>query len=131
MSIKQIKGLFAVAACYDIGAGLIFCLFYMPLYRAMNLILPEHPGYLQLASLYIAVFGIGFAFVARSPESNMGVIVLGILMKIVFAGVIFYHYFVTIAPKIYVVFALCDAIFAALFLGAYRSLSGVQREASG
>lgn len=127
MSITQIKGLFAIAACYDIGAGLIFCLFYVPLYRAMNLILPEHPGYLQLASLYIAVFGIGFAFVACSPEENKGIVVLGILMKLVFAGVILYHYFFTIAPKIYVFFALCDTVFVALFLMAYRSLTAIQR----
>jgi hypothetical protein len=122
MSLKTIKALFLSAAIYDFVAGMVFCLFYKPLYERMGLILPEHPGYLQLAALYIAIFGIGFWLVYTDPIRNRAIVPLGILMKLTFVLIAFGYYITDIMPKVYLVFATIDTVFFILFVMAHLSL---------
>lgn len=122
MSLKTIKGLFWVAAGYDLVLGFVFGLFYPMVYARFGVELPNHPGYLQLSAVYIFIFGIMFCLVARNPKANRGMILVGILMKLGFCAVVFGHLACDTIPSIYVPFAVLDLIFIILFLPAYAAL---------
>jgi hypothetical protein len=122
MSLKAIKVLFWVAALYDLVLGLVFGLFYQPIYARFGVELPNHPGYVQLSAMFIFVIGVGFSLVARNPRENRQIILLGILMKIGFCLVIFSHLIFGTVPPIYVPFAFLDFLFLVSFLPAYAAL---------
>ncbi len=121
MSIKAVKVLFAIAAAYDIGLGFIFGLLYQQLYRWAGSVLPNHPGYVQLPALLIMVFGVGFAMVARDPIGSRSIMVLGVLMKLAFCAVVFYHMLFGEQIPFFIPFAAIDLCFAVLFAMAYRA----------
>jgi hypothetical protein len=122
MSLKAIKVLFWVAALYDLVLGLVFGLFYQPIYARFGVELPNHPGYVQLSAMFIFVIGVGFSLVARNPRENRQIILLGILMKIGFCLVVFSHLIFGTVPPIYVPFAVLDFLFLVSFLPAYAAL---------
>jgi hypothetical protein len=122
MSLKTIKGLFWVAALYDIILGLVFGLFYQLIYARFGVELPNHPGYVQLSAMFIFIIGVGFYLVTRDPVGNRQIILLGILMKIGFCLVVFSHLFFGTVPPIYVHFAILDFLFLVSFLPAYAAL---------
>ncbi len=123
MSLKAIKVLFWIAALYDLVLGLVFGLFYQPVYARFGVELPNHPGYVQLSAMFIFIIGVGFSLVARNPRENRQIILLGILMKIGFCLVVFSHLFFGTVPPIYVPFAVMDSVFLILFLPAYAVLN--------
>jgi hypothetical protein len=122
MSLGWIRLLFLVAAVYDIVLGVGFALCFKPVYEWFGIELPNHPAYVQLPGLLIAIFGVGFLFVSASPLRNRSIVVLGILMKLTFSGLTFGHWLFDSIPVVYVVFAICDALFAVLFIAAYLAL---------
>jgi hypothetical protein len=122
MSVKSVKTLLLVAAVYDIVAGLVFALCYRPIYERFGVDLPNHAGYVQLSALFVFVFGIGFYIASRDPVRNLGIILMGILMKASFVLVVFYNTYATSSPQLYIPFAAADAVFMLLFWVAYRSV---------
>ena len=122
MSLKAIKVLFWVAALYDLVLGLVFGLFYQPIYARFGVEPPNHPGYVQLSAMFIFIIGFGFYLVTRDPVGNRQIILLGILMKIGFCLVVFGHLFFGTVPPIYVPFAILDFLFLISFLPAYAAL---------
>lgn len=122
MSLKAIKVLFWVAALYDLVLGLVFGLFYQPVYARFGVELPNHPGYVQLSAMFIFIIGVGFSLVARNPRENRQIILLGILMKIGFCLVVFSHLLFGTVPPIYVPFGVLDFVFLVFFLPAYAAL---------
>jgi len=125
MSLKPVRGLFLLAAIYDIVLGIVFGLFYVPVYQAYGVELPNHPGYVQLPAMFILSIGIGFLFVCRDPVRNRAVIVLGSLMKLAFSAIGIGYWYVGTIPKIFIPFAIADVVFLFLFLWAL----GVTRRA--
>jgi len=122
MSLKAIKVLFWIAALYDLILGLVFGLFYQPIYARFGVELPNHPGYVQLSAMFIFIIGVGFYLVARNSRENCQIILLGILMKIGFCLVVFSHLVFGTVPPIYVPFAVLDFVFLVSFLPAYAAL---------
>jgi len=122
MSLKAIKVLFWIAALYDLILGLVFGLFYQPIYARFGVELPNHPGYVQLSAMFIFIIGVGFYLVTRNPRENRQIILLGILMKLGFCLVVFSHLFFGTVPPIYVPFAVLDFVFLVSFLPAYAAL---------
>jgi hypothetical protein len=116
MSIKGIKTVFLIAALYDIILGIVFGLFFKPVYNSFGAELPNHAGYIQLAAAYILVFGIGFYLVYKDPVRNQAIITLGILMKLVFVVIVLGHLLIDTIPPFYIPFALLDVVFLLLFL---------------
>ena len=116
MSIKGIKTVFLVAALYDIILGIVFGLFFKPVYTCFGAELPNHAGYIQLAAAYILVFGIGFFFVYKDPVRNQAIITLGVLMKLGFVVVVLGHLLIDTIPPFYIPFALLDIVFLLLFM---------------
>jgi hypothetical protein len=117
-----IRPLFVAAAAYDLCLGAVYGLFYTSLYARFGIALPNHPAYVQLPAALIAIFGIGFWFVAREPVRNRDLIVLGVLLKLAFAGVVFYHRFFGAIPDMWVPFAVFDTLFMLAFVVARRAL---------
>jgi hypothetical protein len=125
MSLKAVKTLFLVAALYDLILGIVFGLFFKPIYSGFGVELPNHAGYIQLAAAYIFIFGIGFLWVSRNPQANASLISLGILMKLAFVIVTFGHLLFATIPVFYVPFAVLDLVFLALFIMARGALKKV------
>ena len=122
MSLKAVKGLFLLAAVYDVVLGIVFGLFYAPVYERYGMELPNHPAYVQLLGLYVFTIGIGFLFVYQDPVRNAAIITLGILMKIWFCLVAFGHWSVDNLPVVYKPIAVADLVFLLLFLAAVVSV---------
>lgn len=124
MKREWVRPLFVVAALYDLVLGIVYFVAFKALYARFGIDLPNHDAYVQLPAALIAVFGIGFWFVAQAPERNRDLIKLGVLMKIAFSAVVFGHYFLATMPTMWLPFAAIDALFAAAFvasLGAVKT----------
>jgi len=122
MNIKTIKNLFIVAALYDLILGVLFLAAFKQIYAFFNIALPNHDGYVQFAACLVAIFGIAFWFVAQDPVRNRDIIKLGILLKLSYCSVAFYHNAMGNLPSIWLPFAWFDLIFLVLFVMAIRSL---------
>ena len=118
MSLKTVKSVFMASAVYDILLGLIFGLFYKTVYNTFETTLPNHAGYIQLIALYILIFGVGFWYVAKNPLAHLGIIRLGIMMKIAFIVVVKGHLLFGSVPSFYIPFAVIDTVFLVLFVMA-------------
>ena len=125
MSLKTIKAIFLISALYDILLGIIFGLFYQPVYQSFGIELPNHSGYIQLSALYLFIFGIGFYLVYKNPVQNRQIILLGILMKLAFFIVAIGHLIFDTIPSIYIPFAILDIIFVLLFVPANSALKNM------
>ena len=110
------KGLFLVAAVYDLVLGLLFFFFYRTVYAFFNITLPPYPMYLQMAAAFVMAMGVGYYFVYRNLYRNIDLVKLGIVYKIVYAGLTSYFYFSDLAHVTFFYFAVLDGLFAALFV---------------
>ena len=125
MQTGWIKPMFIIAALYDFILGIVFLIAFKPIYRMLGLTLPNHDGYVQFGAALVAIFGVGFWLVARAPQRNRDIIIMGILLKLSYAGVVLGHYFFGSVPGIWIPFAWIDLIFAGIFIAALRALTTV------
>ena len=116
------RPLFVVAALYDIVLGAVFALGFRAIYARAGIELPNHDAYVQLPAAFIATFGLGFWLVSQDPARHRGIITLGVLMKLSFAGIVLVHRFTDGIPDMWVPFAVCDALFLIAFLVALSAL---------
>lgn len=110
------KGLFLVAAIYDLILGLLFFFFYKPIYLYFNIDLPVYPMYLQMAAAFVIAMGVGYYFIYRNLYRNVDLVKLGIIYKIVYSGLTSYFYFTNLAHILFLWFAVFDLIFLILFV---------------
>jgi hypothetical protein len=118
----MISLLFAVAAVYDGALGLIALLAGRQLFQWFGVTPPNHWGYVQFPGALLVVFALMFAAVAKDPVRNRGLIPYGMLLKVSYCGVVFFHWFAAGLPDMWKPFAIIDAAFLALFAWAYVSL---------
>lgn len=119
---RWIRPLFLVAALYDIVLGVAYLAGYEALYRRFGVALPNHPGYVQLNALFVIIAGVGFWFVAQSPERNRDLIRVGVLFKLAYAGIVYYYFARGLMPSMWLIWAVCDTLFLFAFLAALRGL---------
>ncbi|MBI5710390.1 MAG: hypothetical protein HZC42_08825 [Candidatus Eisenbacteria bacterium] len=117
-----IRPLFLLAAAYDLILGVVFLVAFKVIYARFDIALPNHPAYVQLNAALIAIFGIGFWFVARAPERNRDLIKLGILLKLAFAVTVLSYWFRHAIPDMWAPFAWADLAFAVAFVAALAAL---------
>lgn len=120
--------LFFIAALYDGLLGLAFLLTPGVVFQWFGVTPPNHPGYAQFPAALLVVFALMFLAVARNPLANRNLIPYGILLKVSYCGVIFFHWFTGGIPGMWKPFAICDLVFLVLFVWAYRSI-GVRETA--
>jgi hypothetical protein len=103
----QFSRYFNLFGVYDVLLGLSFLFFYEPIYRALEIALPNHPGYIFVPALLVFCGGIGEFLIARNPLRNVDLVLVRILMKLSFAGAVLYcHFSVGIPPLFLVIAAL-------------------------
>ncbi len=115
-NIKFYKGMFMVAAVYDLFLGFLFFLFYKSIYSLFSIELPNNPAYLQLSAGFVFVQGIFYLFVYRNLKRNIDIVKVGIAYKIVYSGLTFYYWALGELPhQIFALFGFLDLIFIGLF----------------
>ncbi len=119
MTLSVVRLLFAAAGLYDLGIGVAFLLLGPEIYAAAGVPWPDHWGYVQFASLLLAVFGIMFFAVAHDPAGNRNLIPFGMLLKLSYTGLAGYYWLTTDIPRLFKPFAIIDGVMFFLFLLAY------------
>jgi hypothetical protein len=109
------KGLFLIAAIYDIILGLLFFLFYKTAYSFFGITLPTFPMYLQMSAAFVFAMGIGYYLVYKNLYRNVDLVKLGIVYKLVYATLAIYFYFVNLANVVFFWFGIIDLIFMGFF----------------
>jgi hypothetical protein len=122
MKREWIRPLFVVAALYDFGLGVAFLLAWSRIYARFGIAPPNHPGYIQFGAAAIAIFGIGFWWVAQAPERNRDIIKLGVMLKLAYAGTVLAYWAQGRMPAMWVPFAWADLAFMVAFLASLRVL---------
>jgi hypothetical protein len=128
MKREWIRPLFVVAGLYDFLLGVVFALAWRSMYTRFNVTFPNHPGYVMVPALLIAIFGVGFWFVAQAPERNRDIIKLGILLKLAYAVPVLMYHFQGRIPPMWVPFAWIDLAFMVTFILALSTLAGTREQ---
>jgi len=114
--------LFAVAAAYDGAIGLALLFAMASVLGWFGVALPNHPGYLQFPAALMLVFAAMFVQVARDPFRNRILIPYGILLKVSYCAVAFFHWFAGELPSVWKLLAVIDLVFLPLLVWAYSDL---------
>ncbi len=108
--------LFLIAALYDFILGFIFFAFLRFFFEDLFRIpYPLYPAFFQAAAAFVFVMGLGFYFVYRNMYRNIDIVKVGIIFKLFYTGLAFYHVFVKGMPWIFSVFGFLDIIFIVFF----------------
>jgi len=124
---KYYRGLFAIAAVYDVLLGITFTFFPARAFAALNISdkLPAFGGYLTLLGVFVLVVGIAYFLIARGDlRRNTDLILVGTLYKLAYSGTAFYYWSQGNLPHIAfaVLFGVADAVFFVLMAECYWSL---------
>jgi hypothetical protein len=126
VDVKNHKGiaiLFYLSAGYDGLLGLAFLLVPLSIFSWFTVPPPNHVGYVQFPAALLLVFALMFLNIARAPVRNRNLIPYGILLKVSYCTVTFWHWFSEGIPGMWKPFAIADICFALLFLWAYSALA--------
>lgn len=115
-----IKVLFYLAALYDGVLGIAFLVAGPAIFQWYNVEPPNHFGYLHFSAALLITFALLFLAVALRPESNRNLVPFGMLLKVSYCSVAFYHWLATGIPDKWKPFAIIDLAFLAAFVWAYR-----------
>jgi hypothetical protein len=122
MKQPAIVALFVVAAIYDGLLGSAFLFAGGALFEWFQVTPPNHFGYVHFPAAIMIVFALMFLAIARNPQANRNLIPYGILLKVSYSGVAFFHWFTAEIPNMWKPLAIVDIGFLALFIWAYRAL---------
>lgn len=118
-----IRVLFIVAALYDGILGAVFLLAGPSVFSWFDVTPPNHWGYIQFPAALLLVFSLMFASVAARPQANRNLIVYGMLLKLSFSGMVFFHWAMNNVPWMWKPLGVIDAGFLAGFGWAYWMLT--------
>jgi hypothetical protein len=124
---SAISWLFYIGALYDGVLGLAFLFGAASVFEMFNVPPPNHLGYVQFPGALLIVFALMYFAIARKPIENRNLIPYGILLKVSYCGVTFYHWFSAGIPSMWKPFTIADLAFLVLFVWAYRSLGTSSR----
>ena len=122
MSTRSIQSLFAASALYDGVLGIAFLFAAPALFEWVGVTPPNHFGYVHFPAALLIVFALMFVVIARNPVANLGLVPYGILRKVSYCAVVFYHWLTAGVPFIWKPFAIADLVFLVLFVWAYSTL---------
>ncbi len=87
---------------------------------------PVHPLYLHLCAALIAVFGFSYHLVARDPGRNHGIVLVGVVGKLLVFALLCGHFLADHIPSLLLVLGAGDLVLAILFM---RFLMARRRDA--
>lgn len=128
MSRKMVSLLFYIGGLYDGVLGLLFLMIPGRIFSFFGVTPPNHDGYIQFPAALLIVFGLMFLNIGRAPEANRNLITYGILLKVSYCSVIFWHWLSAGIPGMWKPFAIIDLAFMALFILAYRQIGEMKRQ---
>lgn len=120
--------LYYVSAAYDGILGLAFLALPLSLYNWFATSPPNHLGYIHFPAALLIVFALMFINIARQPLRNRNLIPYGILLKISYCAVVFWHWFTAGVPEMWKPFAIFDTLFMLLFVWSYAVLGEELKE---
>jgi hypothetical protein len=124
---KYYRGLFTIAALYDILLGLTFTFFPARAFDALGISdkLPAFGGYLTLLGAFVLVIGIAYALISRGDlRRNADLILIGALYKLAYAATVFYYWAAGSLPHVAfgALFGVADVVFFVLMAECFWSL---------
>jgi len=119
---KMISGLFMVAALYDGILGAAFLVAGASVFRLFGVTPPNHMGYIHFPAALLVVFAAMFVAIALYPAKNRNLIPYGMLLKVSYCGVVFFHWLTAGIPGMWKPFCIIDLLFLVLFAWAWQAL---------
>ena len=126
-----ISTLYYFSAAYDGILGLAFLAFPIAIYNWYGIAPPNHVGYVHFPAALLIVFALMFINIAKNPLRNRNLIPYGVLLKVSYCSVVFWHWFTAGVPDMWKSFAVFDVCFGVLFVWTYIALGGEPREVHG
>ena len=123
---KWITPLFYLAALYDGVLGLLFLFAPGAPFAWFEVVPPNHPGYVQFPAALLLIFALIFLRIARDPIANRDLILYGILLKLAYSGLAFWHWALSDIPGMYKPFAVIDVVMGVLFVAAMMAIPAQQ-----
>lgn len=117
---KWIRPFYIISALYDGILGVLFLVFPLQLFKVVNVVPPNHIGYVQFPALLLIVFAVIFFNIARDPLENKNLILYGILLKFSYCSVVLYYWVLGSIPSFWVPFAFFDLAFMITFIFSYK-----------
>ncbi|MBN1539293.1 MAG: hypothetical protein JW939_04045 [Candidatus Thermoplasmatota archaeon] len=117
------RGLYLVAALYDLILGLCFLFFWKPLMEMFDIPIPSNPAYLSASAMFIFLFGVLLFLIFLKPKGSFRMVIYSVCMKIGYAAVVLYYLVTRGADFVewpFLVFAAVDMVFAVLFIESLR-----------
>jgi hypothetical protein len=115
------RAFFLVAAVYDILLGLAFLLAGESILDAIEMDLPPHIAYIQLAAIFIVVQGFSYLLVYLYPLANRGIVWVGVAYKASYSALAFWYLAIGQLPSMFFVpWAIIDIGFMIGFLWFLR-----------
>ena len=130
---KYYRGLFTIAAFYDLLLGVTFTFFPARAFAALGIRdqLPAFGGYVTLLGAFVLVIGIAYALISRGDlRYNADLILVGTLYKLAYSVTAFYYWAAGSLPHIAfaALFGVADAVFFVLMAECWLYL---KREGKG
>ncbi|HTQ49513.1 MAG TPA: hypothetical protein VMJ12_02290 [Candidatus Acidoferrales bacterium] len=124
---RYYRGLFTIAAFYDLLLGVTFTFFPVRAFAALGISekLPAFGGYVTLLGVFVLVIGIAYALISRGDlRGNADLILVGTLYKLAYAATAFYYWSAGNLPHVAfaALFGVADAVFFILMAECYWSL---------
>ena len=121
---KYYRGLFTIAAFYDLLLGITFTFFPARAFAALGISekLPAFGGYLTLLGAFVLVIGIAYVLIARGDlRRNADLILVGTLYKLAYSATAFYYWSAGNLPHVAfaALFGVADAVFFVLMAECY------------
>ena len=129
--LKYYKGLFLLAAVYDLVLGIVFTFFPKLAFEFIGIPekLPEFGGYLSLIGVFLFVIGVAYYLIYRGDlQKNRDLIFVGILYKLSYFLVTFYYFVIQDIPHFifFGLFGIVDFIMFMLMVECYISVKNTQ-----
>lgn len=119
---KWIAPLFFFAALYDGVLGILFLFAPGTAFDWFDVVPPNHPGYVQFPAALLLIFALIFLRIGRDPVANRDLILYGILLKVAYSGLTFWHWVLSGIPVIWKPFAVIDVVMGVLFVAAMMAI---------
>ncbi|HUA37039.1 MAG TPA: hypothetical protein VMA35_01415 [Candidatus Sulfopaludibacter sp.] len=124
---KYYRGLFTIAAFYDLLLGVTFTFFPARAFNALGIgeKLPAFGGYVTLLGAFVLVIGIAYSLISRGDlRGNADLILVGALYKLAYAVTAFYYWAAGSLPHVAfaALFGVADGFFFVLMAECYWSL---------
>jgi hypothetical protein len=124
---RQMSGwriFFLVAALYDMLLGVAFVVLGEQILSAIDMQLPPHIAYIQLAAVFIFVQGFSYLFPFRDPLGNLGIVRVGVVYKAAYAGLALWYLAIGTLPSVFFIpWAIIDLAFMVGFVLFLRASS--------